>query len=184
MQMFGKLQVPVPACSAAIDAVRALMELIDEAVESKLCTEAATRTALNKTRAALSKHITSLEHTRSSSAPESGSGSEKTTADVDEDVTAVGAQTPARRQTPQTNADEENEEEEEEEAAADDTIMTMTTNFKPDAEGTRIGDFFNDEEDDELQESDEEGTIIGKGERQAVNDESLVDSLLDSEDME
>lgn len=182
MSMFGKLHVTAVVSAEAINAARALLELIDEAVESKLCAEAATRTALNKTRNAVSKQLAAVEDAHPgilAADSGSGSGSEKTTVDIDEEG-VTDLQTSARRETCHDTLEED---EGEVEGEADETMMTMTTNFRPDAEGTRIGDLLEDEddEDDILGNSDDEGTIVGAETGLQRNDESLVDSLLDSE---
>ena len=131
ISMLSKLHIPQSSSSEAIDALRSLLDLVNEVVESKLSNEASTRNVLNKLSATLTKHI-------NTSAPST----------------------------------EEDDEE------GDTTTMTTTTAFAPDAEGTRM---INMDEIDDFDE-DADTTVLGMGERRQIDDASLVDSLLESED--
>lgn len=184
MSMLGKLHVAQSTSSAAIDAMRTLLDLVNEAVESKLSTEASTRNALNKLSASLTKHINASAPITDASGDVgsgSGSGTEKADAgfeaEAEDDTVVTTAKTP-RPQKLQPGPVEEEEEEEYDEG--DTTTMTMTTQFAPDAEGTRM---INLDEDEEMEDDDDDDkTVLGKGERRRISDKSLLDSLLNSED--
>ncbi|KAF2096200.1 ARM repeat-containing protein [Rhizodiscina lignyota] len=184
MSMLGKLHIPQSSSTAAVEAMKALLELVNEAIESKLSTEASTRNALNKLSTSLTKHITAVApSTEVSGEVASGSGSGNEAVDADGDVTmttVVDTPRPSKKQEQIIEEEEEEEEEEDEDdgAEGDTTAMTMTTEFAPDAEGTRIVRL--DEEDEVDEEHD--ATVLGKSEKRRISDRSLLDSLLDSAD--
>ncbi len=178
VSMLGKLHILQSSSSEAVDAMRSLLDLVTEAVESKLATEASTRNVLNRFSVSLTKYISaSAPSTEASGEVGSGSGSgnDDTVAGAEDDAMTVRAETPrpSEKQLPI----QEEEEEEEDDGEGDTTTMTTTTAFAPDAEGTR---FINMDELDEL-DQDDDATVLGRGERRQINDESLVDSLLESE---
>jgi condensin complex subunit 3 len=185
MSMLGKLHIPQSSSPAAIEAMRSLLELVNEAVEAKVSTEASTRNVLNKLSTSLSKHIS----TSPISAETSGDVATGTPTPADGNIEVrdesvlTTAETPgpsAKRMSIQKEEEIEDEEEEEEDGDMTNmTNMTLTTGFAPDAEGTR---FINmDEDGDTIMDDAGDATVVGAGERSQIEDETLVESLLDSE---
>lgn len=157
--------------------MKALLDLVTEAQESKIASEASTRNVLTKFNASLTKLIGTAATNADTSAEVgsgSGSGTEKADGEVEEDVSIL-----TTAEVPQVETEKPiktEPEEEEDDGEGDLTDITMTTNFVPDAEGTRIMNLQDDEED-----FGDEETVIGRGEKRTINDESLLDSLLESE---
>lgn len=174
--MLGKLHIPPPLSDAVIETMKTLLDLVTEAQESKIASEASTRNVLTRFNTNLTKLIgtaaTSADNTAEVGSG-SGSGTEKADGEVEEDMTVLTTTEAPQMETEKPIKAEPEDEEDEEGDISD---ITMTTNFVPDAEGTRIMNLV-DEEDD----FDDEDTVIGKGEKRSINDESLLDSLLDSE---
>ena len=159
ISLLGKLHISptVPA-----ENLQTLFDLVNEAFEGKLITEAAGRNTLTKLQNSLSKLLASVSKD-----------------DEDEPEAQTAAEDEAVVET--TEMPEPEKEEDGEGEEGDETVMTKFTGV-PDAEGTRFMD--DDEEEDEDEEDDlTPGNVrVKKEPRGGSADESLVESLLSDDD--
>jgi hypothetical protein len=174
--MLGKLFIPTVGSPAAVEATRALLQLVGEAQESRLVAEASTRNALSKLNTALTKQLGAATDASGDAGSSSGSGTERADAEEEADATLTPAAAMAVRLKQEKDATSKDGDGEDHEDLTD---ITMTTNFVPDAEGTRLADL--DEADDHDDDLSDDGTVVGKVEKRTTRDGSLVDSLLDSD---
>jgi len=171
LSMLGKVHINPTAPSATL---QSLLELINEAIDAKVATDASSRNALTKLQSAIQKALASNGADSSSENAKvvSGSGSGEEDAspvDATEIGDAIETELEKTDVKPDVTVDA---------SEFDVTMRTKFTGFTgpPDAEGTVMVEF--DEYDDE----DDDETVVGEVSKAARGDESLLDSLLDDED--
>ena len=171
LSMLGKVHINATAPNATL---QGLLELVNEAMDAKVATDASSRNALTKLQSAIQKALasngadSSSENTKGVSA--SGSGEEDAlpidATEIGDDMETELDKTDVK---PEITVDA---------SEFDVTMRTKFTGFTgpPDAEGTVMVEF--DEYDDE----DDDETVVREVSKAARGDESLLDSLLDDED--
>jgi condensin complex subunit 3 len=165
LSMIGKIYINPTAPNPTL---QRLLDLVSEALEAKVATDASSRNALTKLQTALQKALaangtdSSVENTKTAS----GSGE-----DDARPVDATQAELDKMETNPEATVDP---------SEFDVTMRTKMTGFTgpPDAEGTVMVDFdeYDDEDDDETVVGDVSKVVRG-------GNESLVDSLLDDDDL-
>lgn len=158
--MIGKIYINPAAPNAAL---QGLLDLVSEALEAKVATEASSRNALTKLQTALQKALAANGTDSSAENAKTASGSGEDDASP---VDATQAELDKAEMKPEATVDP---------SEFDVTMRTKMTGFTgpPDAEGTVMVDF------DEYDE-----TVVGDASKVARGgNESLVDSLLDDDDL-
>jgi condensin complex subunit 3 len=165
--MLGKLHLAVSSPDPGL--LRTVLELVAEAIESKVASDATSRNALTKIQTTLLKLMHDI-----ATAERGGHGGEET---VIEDATVVQRTDVDGTAQSVTGAADEEEEEEEEGADADDPVnaqlrreLEHTSIEDPDAEGTRM------DIDEEMEDYDFSAMADDK------DVQALMDSMVDEDE--
>lgn len=166
--MLSKLHLTVPSPDPGL--LRTVLELVTEAIESKVASDATSRNALAKMQTTLLKLMHDI-----ATAERGGGGGEET---VVEDATAVQITDVDETAQSVTGADAREEEEEATEVEAEDDPVNAqlrrelesTRIEDPDAEGTRM------DIDEEMEDYDFSGMADDK------DVQALMDSMVDDDD--
>jgi condensin complex subunit 3 len=168
------------------DSFRTLHELVSEAVEGKIGTDATQRNALIKLETTLTKRLgeaatqvqdTDVERTATPETTVAADATEANEEETEGDATEVSASR-SKRKSNVTQVDEEEEEDEEDE----DTMLAGMQD-----EGTRMPLEEDDEEEDEVDDDDSAAghntLTVGRDDRRRtmVTEDDIMESLLQSE---